>query len=619
MPAALRLSRTRGWRLAAVAAAMVVAFTGYGTLVQPRPYYLTDIDSEQDYYYNARLIASGLPETVHHPGTPVHYLAYGILSVSGDEVPKTQRFFDLSYLVIAIVTSLGLLAFGGLALRDESAGTAALALAAVLAWPPFLTYLTILGADSFIVAAGLPAIGLFWHVLHGRTRPSRATLLASGASVGLCLAVKMSFVPVAIALFAGYAVWAIRRPPAPGSSPPGSGVARSRPLILIGLGFVAGYLVAIAPVLGRVGVIWSRTANRPDVVPRGESLAQELGQTALDLFRHAPGWTVLAVSGCALAILMLGRAAGSTRSASRAPRDTDQPTFDLLAAGVAVALLLAALVYTAAASTSVSPGSAVGIRLRNMSPAALVVPLVILLAARAGSARIPARRATARWRSPGGVLAAIVVVAAAMLTDLGHRSRFITAHQERTAATQGRLAQLAQGTARLAFWTESDQDYLGAASFHFWGNYRYANQAYDHELVSQFPPYTFLRLRNLRRPPAEGEPGGKPPSRSRYGAVGDWYWTVRRAALADRPHYTSFPGGVAGESVERMVHVLALPEGELAELEGGTEAEQLTVLTSRFGAGLSHKERIGGVSWVLLELSPTGAPARAVTSDGGHQ
>jgi hypothetical protein len=279
-----------------------------------------------------------------------------------------------------------------------------------------------------------------------------------------------------------------------------------------------------------------------------------------------------------------------------------------MAAGAFVGLMLLALLYTAAASTTISPGSAAGVRWRNMSPVALVVPMLILFAARARASRRRSGDSPHRARAPiAGVAVALVIAVSAMAAHLGERDRFITSHQRRVTATQDRLAELASGRGRVAFWTESSQDYLGAQSFHFWGNYRYANHAYDQQLASWFPRYTFLRLRNfpgVSGADTAGDSAGT--TRSRYGPLGEWYWNVRHTLLVDRPHYTSFQGVVAGKGVEGTVGLLALPAEELPELKGENDAARLATLTQRFATDSVWTEAIAGVPWILLARSGTG-------------
>ena len=166
-----------------VACVVVLGFVCYTTFVAPRPYYVTDIDSEQDYYYNARLAASHLPLTVHHPGTPLHELGRVILAVVGDRLDRTQQFFDVAYLTTALATAIAIAVFIRLVMSREPFGVSLLTLACVVAWPPFLTYLSNFGADSFIVAAGLPTLACFWVSLSQPVGHARKALIFCG--VGL--------------------------------------------------------------------------------------------------------------------------------------------------------------------------------------------------------------------------------------------------------------------------------------------------------------------------------------------------------------------------------------------------------------------------------------------------
>jgi hypothetical protein len=328
----------------------------------------------------------------------------------------------------------------------------------------------------------------------------------------------------------------------------------------------------------------------------------------MDLIANAPLWTALAAGAVAAAIMAAVR---GIRTASK-PSGTVSPdaradAFDLMAASVTVVLLLGALLYTAAASTGISPGSAAGIRLRNMSPAALAIPLLVLLGARlarTGSTREQLLGPAGQWLVG---LIAVTIVVTAMTGTLRQRRQFILQHERRIAATEERLARVTPASGRLAFWTESAQDYLGPASFHFWGNYRYANHAFDQELLSWFPRLTFLRLRNLPEAGAANAPVEAAPARSRYGQLGDWYWRVRHAVFADRPHYTSFPGLVAGRGAAPTVRAIALPADQLTELAGTSDSQRLGELTSRFGPATVRVEKIGGVPWIMIELAPAAA------------
>jgi hypothetical protein len=595
----------RWWLIPMLAALAVSGLVCYATFIDARPYFVTEIDAEQDYYYNARLILAGLPTAVHHPGTPVQYLASALLALNGEGLQVVQRFFNVVYLVIGALTSLSFFLFGALAGRQSSRGVMALAFASVLAWPPVLTYLTVLGADSFLVTSGLPTLAIFWYALSHRARAKPALLLLGGVGIGLCLAVKMSFVPVAVALLAGYSTWAIR------STSGQSGLsARIRPLRPVLVGAVGGYLLAIAPVVKRIGVIWFRTANRADVSPAGASPWHEAWVTVGLLVDRAPEWilllgTTVLMLAALLTMHLLKRADGSPLEPA------DVPRFDFVAAGVFLGLMALAFGYTASAAPSITPGAEAGIRLRNITPTALAAPFLFLYA----------ERLHLEWSERRGNRAAAeliffglatLVVTVAFTRHLRSRHEFVERHQHQIAVTESRMASLAGDGGRVAFWTESSHDYLGAASFHFWGNYRYANHAFDRLLLKWFPRYTFLRLRTLGRTyQAPTTPPVSLPGRSRYGRLGDLYWRIRKALTTDRPHYNSFPELLAGQGATGPISAVAFPEEELNEIGDMDERELAATLHRELGVTLPWRERIGTVTWILFRAPGSGSERRS--------
>ncbi len=66
----------------------------------PRPYYVTEMDIEQDYYYAAQVLyyaAQVLLDTeelrsVHHPGVPVYALGSALLATVGNDPATAQSF-----------------------------------------------------------------------------------------------------------------------------------------------------------------------------------------------------------------------------------------------------------------------------------------------------------------------------------------------------------------------------------------------------------------------------------------------------------------------------------------------------------------------------------------------
>ena len=251
-------SRVRGngrWYLAAAAAAVPLLFVLHSRLVSPRPYYISEIDIEQDYYYNARLLARGLPiGSSHHPGTPIYLFSSYLLRISGLEVEKTQRFFSVAYWVVAVASAAVIVYFCLTVLRGVRPWAAAMAVALLFSWPPVLTYWTYYGADSWSFGLSLLMVSLFWNDISCRGSLTRAMLCGVVAGVGL--AVKMTFLPLVLALLLAEVVrltMAMRRTSRIGGGGWRTGLRGMGAHSAVLTAALAGtYLAATAPILGRL-------------------------------------------------------------------------------------------------------------------------------------------------------------------------------------------------------------------------------------------------------------------------------------------------------------------------------------------------------------------------------
>ena len=559
-----------------IACAVLLGFTCYTTFIAPRPYYVTDIDSEQDYYYNAQLAAHRLPLSVHHPGTPIQILGRLILAGVGEGLEHTQRFHDVAYLAAALATMLAIALFVALATPNESFGVTLLALASVIAWPTTLTYLNNFGADSFIVAAGLPTLACFWLSLERPLERVRRALFWTGIGLGVCLAVKMTFAPLVAAVGAAVLVRSWR-----GASGPGGLLRRVLPLAA---GLAAGYLIATIPIWGRLTLVWWRLFHRPDVVPQGDGFLADVVTSVGVMWVGNPLLVGVTVVALILAAILAGRAcaAGAARE-----------ELDFVAGGVFLAVLALGFAYTAAASATIMPDAEPGVRLRNMSPTALIIPFAVLYCAR-----------WFRSRMPAGVRLGLAAIALGMV-GLGFwrhttaRAEFIQTRQQRIDTTRARIDQLVEGNRRVAFWTGWDQDYLGPASFHFWGNYRYANHAFDRVMAEYFPKYAFLRLRNIER---QADPLPASVSRSRYGRLGDLYWGLQEWLLRDRPGYRELDEAISGQSEQVPISAIVLPTRELAEIPSRGVAGLAALAKEEYGEPRVRTEDVAGIEWLFITL-----------------
>ena len=299
-----------GWsrRLVAVAASLPLLFVLHSRLVSPRPYTISEIDIEHDYYYNARLIAQGQPlGSSHHPGTPVYYLSSVLLRLSGLELAKTQRFLDIAYGMVALASAGALVFFCLKVLRRGSFGAAVTALGLLLSWPPVMSYWTYYGADSWSLCLGLLAVSFFWIDV---SSPDRSVMpgILSGAAAGIGLAVKMTFLPLVLSLLVGKAVltagrcgrgWREGSPGRPRRLGTALVSAAALPVAA-----ALSYGLVTLPIIGRLPAVWLQTFQREEVRPPAGAFAASLGAGLVDLWRWNPALVVAA------ALVVTGYVAG---------------------------------------------------------------------------------------------------------------------------------------------------------------------------------------------------------------------------------------------------------------------------------------------------------------------
>jgi hypothetical protein len=597
--------------LAAAAATVPLLFVLHSRVVCPRPYTISEIDIEQDYFYNALLLKRGLPVgSSHHPGTPVYYLSSVLLRLSGVEFENTQRFFNLAYWIVAFVSAGAIAFFCLTVLRNVSLWAAVMALGLLFAWPPVLSYWTYYGADSWSLSLGLLMVTLFWREISCQEGRVIWGVLC-GAAAGVGLAVKMTFVPLVLSLLLAEVVrmvmWYRRtlRESETGRRKPLRAIVAHCTGLTAALG--AAYLLATAPILGRLPALWYNTFRRPDVRPPAGAFGASLVSSLTALWRWNP-LLVLAGSSAIAAFVYCGASLVAKplrrqREERSALRPEGSGYFDYPAAGVFLVGLLLALSYTLASSVVVTPGAELGIRLRNTAPSALVLPMMIVFVDRA---RHDLSVAWFGRRSAG--LVAFVFTTAFILAwaAIGaHRQSFVARRSARSMDVRTQTALLSQASRRTAFWTGAADDQFAEASFHFWGNYRYGHDRFDQDLLERFSEYSLLRLRDFSRMQDEnlaGTPQGR--QRSRYGRLGDLVWGfIHGAPTVFRTGVDSYKRDyslVTGEGVGVKPSAFVFPESQLFELRGSSLPAYVKALAGRFGPLRLEKRAMGGENWIVL-------------------
>jgi hypothetical protein len=613
-----------------------LSFFLLSAIVFPRPYYVTEMDFEQDYYYNARMISEGIPLNVHHPGTPIYYLGHLLLSLTGSDPDASQLFFTLGYFLVAVATSASLYFFARLLFQGVPPSISLLSLVSIVVWPSFLTYSNYFGSDSFIVAAGLPTVALFWKTLERFDDHKTVELALCGIGIGLCLAIKMSFLPLAAALLVGNVVHAFLSVSVATSSRTLGCLARLRSVVsrlspLFG-GFVVSYFIFTVPIFGRLPLVWIRSFMRQDAIPPHWNLPAAIMETFKLVFSVSPFFIATLVLLLLLFASVVGHQIVSRRLLGRhfflpGGGSPNGEEFDFFSGAIFLVLMMAGFAYVSAAAIAVTPGAETGVRLRNISPCALFIPFLLLYCHRYFRERISIRGFSHPAVSGMVFVLAVLVLISGWRSHFVHRQDIIDTHLSRISAVRQRLAALPAPGKRIAFWTQADQDSLGEISFHFWGNYRYARNHFDGYLLKKFPSFAFLKLRNIRQAMNVQRRGKQDNQynvslrRSRYGVVGDLYWKFREWILIPPvPNHWEI-GGIKSEGVRGdQIAAIALTVSELDIFNhlSTSEEEAAELLRTYLGAGHVRKERIGGIEWVLMDMPQNAmkvATARMGVSD----
>ncbi|RME59107.1 hypothetical protein D6779_05060 [Candidatus Parcubacteria bacterium] len=559
------------------------------TWVYPRPYYLQPADLEQDYYYNSRLILSGLPpKGVHHPGTPVHYLGAAILSFVGTDISRAQTFFDIGYLTIGIFSALGLGMLARVVLVNYPLSISVCALALLVVHPAFLSYSNQFGADAFIVPVGTMLLAALWKAIEqsGSERYSRRWWFIGAMLAGLALAIKLTFLPVVAAMLATRFVGLV----ASRKSPTQRVTFAFGELLIFALIILVSFVVFTIPVLNRFPGILINLLHRHEAVP--PTSLKRIIWNWLPILQH-PYWflyffyTGLAIVG--LGIVIISRYAQLRKQkVNKVDKVVSLKTTFLL-----ISTLL--FMYTCATvqreAHPVNPWLDPGVMTRNILPSALFLPFVLLYIYDFFREQQEFSTRTHNVFSLIGLIIFIVVFGGYVT----QRSEFIDGMRLLVNQTQMELRKYASEGKRIAFWDGSPGNLLGEASFHYWGDYNYAHDLFDEELLSNFPDYTLFRLREV---PAWLE---SPPGDNENDNFSNWYYTWWQQHVTS-PYFTPRVQELfIGERKGIAPAVFAFPK---RELRGKLRLSDVLGYLDRIGEPQSIVETsIGPVQWIIVLMS----------------
>ena len=186
------LSVSTLWHPVVLAPASVVLLFIYYVIVEPRPYFIAAIDTDHDYYFNAKLILdSGFPGRANHPGIPVYYLMAIVLGIGRLFNASPQAVLNIGYFVITAGTAASF-AYFFYVLRHVVPRTVLwLALAILLSWPTVIFYLNMLASDALAIAMAVAAVGYFWRYWIIEGHPSRRRTIILSIVFGTAAALKL--------------------------------------------------------------------------------------------------------------------------------------------------------------------------------------------------------------------------------------------------------------------------------------------------------------------------------------------------------------------------------------------------------------------------------------------
>jgi hypothetical protein len=170
----------------------------YKVFLHPRPFWIRHYDPETIYFYGAfSLLDGGHIWTVDHPGIPVYLLSALLLKLTGWGPLDLDAFRLAGYCTAAALWAAGAWLLLRTLLKNLPPLLQIAALWTYALQPLALEYSTIWSPELFFFPAGALALAA---ISVSAEDCSRRRVLAAGAAVGLCVALKFTFFGFLIAL-----------------------------------------------------------------------------------------------------------------------------------------------------------------------------------------------------------------------------------------------------------------------------------------------------------------------------------------------------------------------------------------------------------------------------------
>lgn len=546
------------------------------TCVFPRPYYIFFTDGEQTMYYGSKLVYYGfIPCDLSHPGMISYYIGALIMMISGPDIHKTQLFLQIGYFFVALATGTTMGYFSKRILNKSPFGIGLLSLVLFFCFSPVLMYSDMVNVGSLIFILAFLALIFFWPALKSEN-PQRITL--HYCLTGIILGISLANHVVALILFSivcmiGFIkIISIKIP------------IYSRLLIFLALPFstIFSYFIFSLPVHYFISDIWSNVFKLDAIQPSLEGLLA--GISALTSETYLLPETVTQIIIILVFFIVLGVLINRE---FRVRKGVDNRNW--IHQALLLTFLFFAFLYTLSTSLPYGPG----ITVRYTMPFAALFSFALVFMYE-------------RLRKMDGIHnliniftigISVVILLSSTIGFFQTRSNLITHRSEEIASNLEFFNSYNDKKGRIAFWDGSPGYLFGEVSFHLWGNYRYANDTFDNELLSAYPDYSFFKLRYTNYVSNQLAAYSQ-PNYTEHLPI----WGRLRRLVFPRPCISQNGEIVSGELQNERISLIAFPAQQIIELQNKSIISLENLLNNRLGAITKQEISINGAQWYMFTV-----------------
>lgn len=482
---------------------ILIGFSTYLTVGNPRPYFIQDYDVENDFFYSSRLITEGqAPIRVSHPGTPIQYIGAGLMFIVGTEKSNTQSVLNLSYFLILLSLVASLAIFTRMVLQRASYSLALAVITSIVIWPPFLTFMNYWSGEIFVIVFGLPTAGLLWRSIEDRAGLSRNRAILLGVGIGLTVSMKAAFISGALLLMATAAIVIIfdmlRDSEVKEIRSFLSQIVGVIPrILLVPTAAVIAFLIATAPVFGRMSWFFVETFRR--IFGGGSDSPWSMMEFIDNMIDFAPVFSTFVLTILAIFIVLVFFVWLRWRNGKLDINSLVSSEFNHVAAVFLLAFAFISVVIIGSGDDLTTQNGNLtdaGVILRQLTPFSLMLPFSVLYARRLIRGIGP-QRLVRDINKAAGVLIPVAAFGAIVVGLVGYaewRSEKIRDDSNRLEILTAMLEENVEPGTRIGMIEPKKG---GEPMFHLTSDFLYSRDYFEEELLRDYPKYAFIRPAQL--------------------------------------------------------------------------------------------------------------------------